>query len=393
MKAGVLIVSNDKTIFDFIKPKLVLLRNNDNIYEADYNDALDVIDKYSPQIVILNCGYDLHAFSELLKRIKIPVVACFENINPEYLLTAYDYGIADFITRKSTSEEILARVMSLLKTTIVIEKKDAAIDILKNNQIIDELGFFSSPEKVYPYFLNRYDTGTFVIFSVQETLDNRIQKIISESLRESDIKAQGIGNIYYVFMPFTDIDGAVAVVKKIISKAEGLAVYAGICSHYGNKDFHALNNILENALNVAVASKKEYIIIDDNLTPSSNWIEKISSNKKNFKLFKQEFNKMLEQVLTPVFYQVQAKYETRFYNTKIVHSITPELSVFKIMGEFFDSEFKLRSSGFSAITIDIIHNTDEKKITIDINDLEPKTLEVLLEEFVEEHRMYMEEKC
>ena len=102
---------------------------------------------------------------------------------------------------------------------------------------------------------------------------------------------------------------------------------------------------------------------------------------------------MLEQVLTPVFYQMQAKYEQKLYNSKFFHNITPEVSVFKIMGEYFDSEFRVKSSGFSAVSIEIIHNTKEKRITIDINDLEPKTLEVLLEEFIEEHKMYMEELC
>ena len=60
MKAGILVVSNDSSVFDFIKPKLLLLRSADTIYESDYNDAVDVIEKKSPQLVILHCGYDLH---------------------------------------------------------------------------------------------------------------------------------------------------------------------------------------------------------------------------------------------------------------------------------------------------------------------------------------------
>ena len=107
----------------------------------------------------------------------------------------------------------------------------------------------------------------------------------------------------------------------------------------------------------------------------------------------EQFNKMLEQVLTPIFYQMQVKYEARFCNTKIIQNITPDVSNFLIKGEYFDSEFKLKSSGFSAITIDIVHNTKEKRITLDLNELEPKTLEVLLEEFIQEHKIYMEELC
>ena len=390
MKAGVLVISNDKTVFDFVKPKLVLLRNNDTVYESDYADAEDCIARVNPQIVILHCGYDLDAFTRLAKKISIPVIACFDELDTEYLLTACDCGISDFFTKKSSSEEILVRLMFLLKNRIVKEKQDIGQDILKENNIMDADGFYLDPLKVYPYFLSRYDYGTFVIIS---SMSEKMRAGISGCLRESDVKACGYGNIYYIFMPDTDIDGAVAVIRKIISASGAKDFHAGVCSHYGNKEFPVLNNILENALNVAVGSKKEYIIIDENLTPAGNWIEKINTNKKNFKLFKQEFNKMLEQVLTPVFYQIQAKYEIKLVNTKIYHSITPEVSEFKIAGEYFDSVFRLKSAGFSAVNIEIIHNTKEKRVTIDINDLEAKTLEVLLEEFIEEHKMYMEELC
>ena len=64
MKAGVLVISNDRATFDFIKPHLVLLRSDDTVYESDYNDAISVIEKYSPKFVILHCGYDLHSFSK-----------------------------------------------------------------------------------------------------------------------------------------------------------------------------------------------------------------------------------------------------------------------------------------------------------------------------------------
>ncbi len=391
MKAGVLIVSNDKTVFDFIKPKLVLLRSSDTVYESDYNDALDSIVKRSPAIVILHCGYDLHAFTELAKKINKPLIAFFDEPDTEYLLTACDCGISDFFTRKSAPEEILVRVMFLLKNRVQKEKLETGYDILKINGIVDAAGFYTNAEKIFPYFMERFDYGTFIILS---SAKEDLSLDIAELLRESDIKCCGYGNIYYIFMPDTDIDGAVAVVRKISNISGSAGFHAGICSHYGNKEFNVINNILENALNVAVGTNKEYIIIDENLTPAGgNWIEKINTNKKNFKLFKQEFNKMLELVLTPVFYQMQTKYETKLMNTKIYHNITPEVSVFKIMGEYFDSEFRVKSSGFSAVNIEIIHNTKEKRITIDINDLEPKTLEVLLEEFIEEHKMYMEELC
>lgn len=387
MKAGILVISNDRMVFDYIKPQLVLLRNNDTIYECDYNEALDVVEKTVPQLVILHCGYDLHSFSKLVKQLSVPVIALFDTLDSDYLLTAYENGITDFITKNSTQEETLTRVMLALKNKSLKENFQNSTEILKQHNIITSNGFYTNPAKIFPHYLKTIAYGTMLLITSRQNIEHRILA----SLRTTDVKAIGIGNNYYIFMPYTDIDGAVSVLKKITYDTPD--IYAGICSHYGKKDFNALNNILENALNVAVGTLKEYIIIDENLTPSTNWIEKISSGKKNFKLFKQEFNKMLEQVLIPVFYQMQTKYDNTLFNSKIIQTITPESSIFKIRGEYFDSEFRLKSSGFSAITIDITHNTKEKKVTLDINDMEPKTLEVLLEEFIEEHKMYMEEIC
>lgn len=389
MKAGVIVISNDRQVFSFVKPNVVLLRSDDIVFESNYADAQNVIEKHSPQIAIVHCGYDLHSFLDVLGKIEIPVIALFEEINSEYLLNAYEAGITDFITKQSTSEEILARVMLALKARRQSDKYADVKSILQINGITDANGHYTNPEVVFPNFLKKVSYGTLLLLTGRSDLGDKL----SNKLRENDVIARGRGNVFYVFMPYTDIDGAVNVVKKLSDSVVPAEIHAGICSHYGNKEFSTLNNILENALNVAVGTNKEFIIIDENLTPSSNWLEKINSGKKNFKLFRQEFNKMLEQVLTPIFYQIQTKYETRLGDAKIFQEIVQESAVFKIFGEYFDSEFKLKCSGFSSITIDIVHNTREKRMVIDINDLEPKTLEVLLEEFVAEHKAYMEEIC
>jgi len=389
VKAGVVVVSNDRSIFDFVKPHLVLLRDDDRVFESNYDDALEVIKKHSPRVAIVHCSYDLHSFLKLVERVDIPVIALFEDVDSEYLLSAYDVGITDFITRKSTSEEVLARVMFALKARELSDKYEDALDFLKVNNVVEDGGFYVNPNIAISYFLNKIPFGAMLLLSGNSDLEAKLH----QRLRDCDVVARGVGNVFYVFLPYTNVDGAVNVVKKLSGEKLPLSLHAGICCHYGNKDFNALNNILENALNVAVGTNKEYIIIDENLTPNSNWLEKINSGNKNFKLFKQEFNKMLELVLTPIFYQMQTKYETRIHKARIFQEITGETAVFKIYGEYFDSEFRLKCSGFSSVSIDIVHNTKEKHLSIDINNLESKTLEVLLEEFIAEHRVYMEELC
>lgn len=385
MKAGILVVSNESNVFDFIKPKLVLLRNNDAIYECDYLEAPDLVKNKKPQLVILHCGYDLHGFIELLKTLSAPVIALFDNLNQDYLLIAYEKGIVDFFTKQASAEEILVRVMLALKNSTIKEVADNTFGLLEKNELLTNSGFYVNSEFALPYYLENIEYGTIMLISSKQNLETKISSI----LRCQDVKIKDKNN-YYIFLPYTDIDGAVSVLKKISHNEKD--VRAGICSHCGKNDFKKIKTNLENALNVAIGTYKDYIIIDESLAPNANWIEKISSGKKNFKLFKQEFNKMIEHVITPVFYQIQNKYEYRL-NAKLVQEITPEVSSFKILGQYFDSEFKLKSSGFSAITVDVIHNTDEKRFFIDLNEMEPKTLEVLLEEFVQEHKIIMEELC
>ena len=279
--------------------------------------------------------------------------------------------------------------MLALKARERSDKYENALNLLEVNNVIEQGGIYVNPNSALSYFLSKIPFGTMLLLSGNAELEMKLQ----HQLRDNDIVARGVGNVFYVFLPYTDVDGAVNVVKKLSGEKFPLSLHAGICSHYGNKDFSALSNILENALNVAVGANKEYIIIDENLTPNSNWLEKMNSGNKNFKLFKQEFNKMLELVLTPIFYQMQAKYETRIPDSRIFQEITGETAIFKIYGEYFDSEFRLKCSGFSSVSIDIVHNTKEKHLSIDINNLESKTLEVLLEEFVAEHRVYMEVLC
>ena len=86
IKAGVVVISNDRAVFNFVKPNLVLLREDDRVFESNFEDALNVIEKHSPKVAILHCSFDLHSFLKLVKEINIPVIALFEDIDSEYLI-------------------------------------------------------------------------------------------------------------------------------------------------------------------------------------------------------------------------------------------------------------------------------------------------------------------
>ena len=108
-------------------------------------------------------------------------------------------------------------------------------------------------------------------------------------------------------------------------------------------------------------------------------------------MFKQEFGRKIEQVITPVFYQIQQKYSGKFAGVKLEQGSGEGYGSFYIKGRYSTSSFRITSPGFSKINIDItfqkdINNIDAKRITLEPEELEQGLLEDLLEQFILEYK-------
>ena len=122
--------------------------------------------------------------------------------------------------------------------------------------------------------------------------------------------AHDSANRFYVLLEGTQLNGTFCVWEKIKRAiGEKHTINAGI-SVIDEKDFEALKNELLSALVEASSTNQDLIIVNKEKESSSDdWLEKINSAQKNFKLFKQAFNKKLEKVITPVFSQTKKLYE------------------------------------------------------------------------------------
>ena len=131
----------------------------------------------------------------------------------------------------------------------------------------------------------------------------------------------------------------------------------------------------------------------DKSNPVNNFYSVQGSNTpfSNFKMFKQEFGKKIEQVIVPVFYQIQQKYADKFSGIKFEHGSGEGYGSFYIKGNHSISSFRITSPGFSKINIDITcqkgsANVDAKRITLEPEELEAGLLEDLLEQFILEYK-------
>jgi len=132
------------------------------------------------------------------------------------------------------------------------------------------------------------------------------------------------------------------------------------------------------------------VIIVGEENDSSDWLDKINSSQKNFKLFKQAFMKKFENVIIPVFFRMQKLYEEKLFETKIKQYSTPNLSSFVLQSKSKTSELKITYPGFAKINIDFVHggfdSPENKRISLDLNELNEEVLAEIIETFVQEFK-------
>ena len=192
-------------------------------------------------------------------------------------------------------------------------------------------------------------------------------------------------------LPGTNLKGAFCVwdkIKRMIG--ESYSVNAGV-SVIGDKPFEEIKNALLNALLESISTNRDLVIVnEDDKDYSGDWLDKVNSTQKNFKLFKQAFNKKLDKVITPIFFQVQKLYEEKLFQTKIEQYSNSTLSSFVLKKENNKSELKITYPGFSKINIDMVHQgldtPENKRISLDLTELDEARLTEILEEFIQEFK-------
>lgn len=410
IESNIILITNDDNISQILEPKLVLLREIDEILPAKYSEAIEKIKNMLPEVVLLYCSEEKDECLKLIKQIKTAeetketsVLLVIDKYDQDFVLSAFDENITDFLNINADDSEILMRTIWSIKKSLLINKLKKQNNLLEELAVIDKNTGFYNNEHCDKIFENEFKNlkkhnfdGILMLVSASEESKTKLSplllaKAIKNSIRESDVVVHASANRFYVLLTETNLKGGFCVWDKIKRNiGETYTLNAGI-SVIGEKHFETIKAELLNALIESNSTKRDLIVVsEEEKNLSEDWLEKINSTQKNFKLFKQAFNKKLEKVITPVFFQVQKLYEEKLFETQMEQYSNSALSSFILRKGDRISELKITYPGFSKINIDIIHqgldSPENKRIGLDLTELDESRLMQILEDFIKEFK-------
>ncbi|MEI8129018.1 MAG: hypothetical protein WCG95_05310 [bacterium] len=410
-ESNIILISNDDKVINILKPKLVLLREIDDILTTTYAEAMKNVKNIAPETILIYCSNEKKECLNIINSIKTDektkktsILLIIDKYDQDFILNAYDENITDYLTLNADDAEILIRTIWCLKKNANMATIDKQHRLLEELGVIDKVSGFYANEYCDKFFKTEFtrlkeinSNAILMLISASEESKTKLDafqlaKAIKGSIRNSDVVVHGSANRFYILLEGTQLKGAFCVWEKIKrAVGEQYTINAGI-SAIDEKTFEEIKDELLGALLEATSTNQDLVIVNKEEKKSSgDWLEKINSTQKNFKLFKQAFNKKLEKVITPVFFQMQKLYEEKLFQTQVEQYSNSALSSFVLRKGNQVSELKITYPGFSKINIDIIHqgldSPENKRIGLDLTELDESRLTKILEDFIQEFKL------
>lgn len=399
MANKIVLISDDKDFFDYIRAKLAL-RKSDELFTFSFDEVPEKLHLILGAVLIINSEMAEEKTLQLLSLLKgTPVIVFAYNEDDEYKLKCYKHGVFDYLTILTTDSEFQAKMIPALTVASILEKSKAYRDVLVRNNIISPnnevyIDYEFILDKTLENIQRDSKKAVFAAISPNEKSKfflqaNIIETIILNNIRRNDMLMNYAPNKYFLLMFDIDLDSAKKIWEKISAQMPE-KLYAGMSVILGQKRQQLVNEAL-NKLHEAVNYNKDIVNNKSNPVNSLGTLKNQELSYSNFKLFRQEFGKKLEQVITPVFYQIQQKYSDKFTGVSLQQGFGEGYGTFYIKGKHTNSCFRITSPGFSKINIDITYqkdseNIDAKRISLEPEELEAGLLEDLLEQFILEYK-------
>jgi DNA-binding NarL/FixJ family response regulator len=407
---SLLLIANNKEEVLKFRSKLMLLRDVDSIVESNLLNALLTAQKYVPDTIIIFAENKDEQVFEIIREIRtdellkhIPIIILVDSCDEEYILSGFDAGMSDYISLPARDSEILMRVIWAL------QKSEISRDLFKKEQLLEDLEVFNKKTGTYKskyiskVFSNELNSAqrykyplSFMVLALAETSKDKVSEdviaeIIKKSLRGSDILGIPEENKFYVVLPKTKLNGLFTVVNRIKEKMlPDINFHVGVCEIDEKLNFKELAILAHNALKQAERTGERIVIADklDSFQDKSkeDWLNKMQVTSKNYKLFKQVFNKKLKNVIEPVFYQAQQNLRLKYDDKIVIEQFTTESKCFFSIKNIFENKevvLKITDIGFSKIALDIFFNTQEtqdgQQEKIELSELDSKKLINIIE--------------
>lgn len=388
MQGRVVLITNDSDFFEFIVPKLKL-RKSDELFRFKFEDIPEKLHLLQTSVLIINSESSKEQTIELLRMLKgNPTIIFSFNEDENFKIACLKTGALSYFTPMTSDDEIDIGLTSALNVSSLLMKNLRYREILeKNNCITPNNEVFLDYVNVLDRELDKINkTSTPSVLAAISPNEktkflikpNQIETIILNNIRKNDILMNFAVNKYFLLLFDTDIDGAQKIWAKISSQIPE-KIYAGFAKTFSKSRQQLINEAL-NKLHEAINYEKIAVSMSNS-----------EASTNNFKQFRQDFNKKIEQVITPTFYHIKQKYTDKLYGVIIEQEIGDGYGILRIKNRHIQSVFKITSAGFSKINIDITYlsgneNLDTKRIALEPDELEAGFLEDLLEQFILEFK-------
>ena len=430
----VVIISNKQELIKQITQKLVLLRNLDKIKSCSIEEAQNMFDDFSPNVIVLHCeNNNIHALN-LIKKFKkqeqyknLPILLLNENCSRETIIEAFDNGISDVLFMPIIDYELLIRIIWCL------QKNELNLNIESRTNFLTRLGIVQE------------DTGAYGQKYCEEFLKNEISQtkkysqkacillispdkkypsyknpkefieIIKKSIRLNDSIVIKDIDKYYIYLQKTKLNGAYSVFERINNNlGVDCGANAGVVEVQEQK-FEDITEALSDALDKASENTNSLIVASDFYStknqPKINFetpkeiiqkqkeqlkqeqlptnIPEVQSvfDKTSIMLFNQAYKRKLKFVVIPVFKKYENILKIKQQDFAI-NAYTGNKSLFSVSRGDVCASFALEYDGMehTVIRLSIVDN-DQKRLyeteTVDFTILDHKKLSLMLSELID----------
>ena len=405
---NILLITDYEEIAKSVLEKLILLRSNDHITVCNTKNAKKILENSLYYVVILHELEDNALTLKMIKNIKevkedSEIILLLNDLNPEFILNAYDNGIYDYFLTDAEAYEMLIKTINCFRLRTL---KEIGV---RNEKFLYQQGVIDAKTNLYNYkhlkeiFVDisdnlRIQNGVFAILTLDDKTKtkistNRLATSIKNSVRKDDIIAVARGGKFYLILPNIDLTGAKSLIKKIQGKmGEEFLIRAGL-SKIGIQSFETLDKNSQDGLTSAIQNDLQAVCLEDNIDIQNSWLDdedNTKETKKNFKLFKMAFTNKMNTVITPIFYRFQKECETKLTNTQVSQYANNIESVFSLKNNDLHSELTIRYNGYAKFKIEITHSgldsAENSKFEIPLSQLTEKLLNNLLKKLKEEYK-------
>ena len=297
MQSRIILVSDDSDFFEYIIPK-VKLRKNDELYRFTFKDLPEKLELIRSSLLIVNGeGKEEQTLELLGLTAGVPTIVFSYNDNEDFRIKCYQTGCFSFLTILSAEEEIQSRIALCLECLSQIQKNKKYRDVLVDNNLITPnnevyLNYTKVLETELDKIKENASSSVLVAIAPNEKSKfllraNQIETFILSNIRQNDILMNFAPNKYFLLLNDVNIESA----KKIWDKIKELIpekIYAGFAST-GEKNRGQLVNEALNKLHEELNRDSVKSMVNT------------EGEAVNFKLFRKEFNKKIEQTINPIF--------------------------------------------------------------------------------------------